>query len=122
MRNYKPYNFKKIYISDKIFENISDDLKLGYFHINGFMRSNHAEFLNSDINLLHLDCLVVSETWLNNGVSNADVIKKLKNWKVLKRLDATDNIEHMGLLLLEPKKRRNTGGFIYNLDYIEGYK
>ena len=41
---------------------------------------------------------------------------------MLKRLDATDNVEHMGLLLLEPKTRTNTGGFIYNLDYIEGYK
>ena len=56
MRMYKTYNFKKIYLFDHIFENKTDDLKLGYFNINGFMRSNHAEYLDSDLNLLHLDC------------------------------------------------------------------
>ena len=122
MRKYKPYRFKKHYISDQIFEDITDDLKLGYFNINGLLRSNHAEYLDCDINLLHLDCLVVSETWLNSDVSNADVINKLKHWKVLKRLDATDNIEHMGLLLLIPNTTTNTSNFMYSLDYIEGYK
>ena len=121
MRKYKPYIFKKIYISDKIFEDDTDEVKLGYFNICGFMCSNHAEYLDSDLNLLYLDFLVVSETWLTTDVSNADVINKMKNWKVLKRLDATDNKKHMGLLLLTPKAKINSDNLLYSLEYIEGY-
>jgi hypothetical protein len=122
MRKHKPYNFKKIYISDQIFEDETDDLKLGYFNINGLMVSNHAEYLDADINLLNLDFLVISETWLTSNISNAEVINKLRNWKVLKRLDATDNKKHMGLLLITPKSSGNSDQHLYNLDYIEGYK
>ena len=121
MRKYKPYIFKKIYISDKIFEDDTDEVKLGYFNICGFMCSNHAEYLDSDLNLLYLDFLVVSETWLTTDVSNADVINKMPNWKVLKRLDATDNKKHMGLLLLTPKAKINSDNLLYSLEYIEGY-
>ena len=108
MRKYKPYIFKKIYVFDEIFEDSIDDLKLGYFNINGLMRSNHAEYLDSDINLLHLDFLVVSETWLNSDVSNVDVISKLKKWKILKRLDATGRCETYGT---------TTDGSIYKHQY-----
>ena len=52
MRKYKPYIFKKIYVKDQIFEDNTDEIKLGYFNINGLMRSNHAKYLNFDINLL----------------------------------------------------------------------
>ena len=121
MRKHKPYTFKKIYVSEQIFEDRTDELKLGYFNINGFMSSNHAEYIDSDINLLHLDFLVISETWLNPTISNAAVINKLKNWKVLKRLDATDNRKHMGLLLITPFAEKNPYQFLYSLDYIEGY-
>ena len=121
MRRYKPYTFKKNYVSDKIFEDESDEVKLGYFNIFGFMSSNHAEYLDSDLNLLCLDFLVVSETWLTSDVCNADVINKLKDWRVLKRLDATDNKKHMGLLLLTPKAKSNSYKILYSLDYIEGY-
>ena len=121
MRKFKPYTFKKIYVSEQIFEDRTDELKLGYFNINGFMSSNHAEYIDSDINLLYLDFLVISETWLNPTISNAEVINRLENWKVLKRLDATDNRKHMGLLLLTPKARKNPYQFLYSLDYIEGY-
>ena len=120
MRMYKAYNFKKIYLFDQIFENNTDDLKFGYFNINGLMRSNHAEYLDSDLNLLHLDCLVVSETWLDNEVSDQEITKRLKNWKIIKRLDATDKMKHMGLILLTPTPNQNINDYIYNVDYIEG--
>ena len=64
--------------------------------------------------------MVVAETWLTDDVSNKDVIRKLNNWKVLKRLDATDNKKHMGLLLLTPASRINPFELIYNLDYHQG--
>ena len=35
--------------------------------------------------------LVLSETWLNNETSNDQVISKLQNWSVIKRLDATES-------------------------------
>ena len=31
------------------------------------------------------------ETWLNIKTTNQEVINKLENWKIVKRLDATDN-------------------------------
>ena len=105
MRTYKPYIFKKKYVFDKIFQNNTDDLKVGYFNINGFVRGSHAEYLDSDINLLSLDYLAVSETWLNNEMSNQDLQRNLKNWSLLSRSDASDNVKHMGLLLLAPKKK-----------------
>ena len=86
------------------------------------MSSNHAKYLDADINLLNLDFLVISETWLTSNISNTEVINKLDNWKVLKRLDSTDNKKHMGLLLLTPNKRENTHDVLYSLDYLEGYK
>ena len=49
------------------------------------------------------------------------MINKLKNWKVLKRLDATDNKKHMGLLLITPNARDDSSECLYSLDYIEGY-
>ena len=122
MRKFKPYTFKKVYVADSIYEDDSDQLKLGYFNISGFMQSNHAEYLDNDINLLKLDYLVVSETWLNVEFSNAVVINKLKNWRIIKRLDSTDNQKHMGLLLLSPYPVNRDEEVLFALDYVEGYK
>ena len=121
MRVQKPYRFNKIYTFDQIFENSQDDLKFGYFNINGFLQSNHAEYLDADFNLLHLDFLVIAETWLNKETSDSNLAKRLNNWTVLKRLDATDDRKHMGLLLLTPASNKNVSEVIYNLDYIEGF-
>ena len=88
----------------------------------GYLESNHAEYLDNDRNLLNLHLLVVSETWLTFNTSNEQVIKKLKNWKVIKRLDATDNTKHMGLMLLAPIMVENIDNLIFSLDYVEGYR
>ena len=120
MRIQKPYIFKKIYIFDQIFEDPTDDLKFGYLNINGLMKSNHAEYMDSDLNLLHLDCLVLTETWLNSEITNEDLRKKFNNWNVLKRMDASDNRKHMGLLFMVPTKSANVNKFLYNLEYFEG--
>ena len=61
MRKFKPYQFKKKYIFDNIFED-NNDIKLGYFNIRGLCESNHAEYLDNDKNLLNLDFLVIAET------------------------------------------------------------
>ena len=95
MRKLKPYIFKKIYLSEQIFKMPENEIKLGYFTIRGFLESNHARYLDHDLNLLKLHLLVVSETWLVQSVPNNLVIEKLKNWKIIKRLDATDNKKHM---------------------------
>jgi hypothetical protein len=88
----------------------------------GYLESNHAEYLDNDRNLLNLHLLVVSETWLTFNTSNEQVIKKLKNWKVIKRLTATDNTKHMGLMLLAPIMVENIDNLIFSLDYVEGYR
>ena len=54
-------------------------------------------------------------------ISNKAVIEKLRNWKIIKRLDATDNKKHMGLLLLAPTKFLGIKDIIFSLDYVEGY-
>ena len=82
MRKFKPYIFKKIYISDPIFE--CEEMKIGYFNVEGFLESNHAAYLDNDLNLLELSFLIISETWLTVNISNKEVIKKLKNWKIIK--------------------------------------
>ena len=120
MREQKQYIFKNIYVFDEIFQDKKDEIKFGYFNINGFMRSNHAEYLDFDLNLLHLDFLVIAETWLNKETTNEDVRKKLSNWRVLKRVDASDNMKHMGLLLITSSRTEN--GILYDTHHIEGYK
>ena len=122
MRKFKPYLFKKIYIFDQIFNDNTDDLKIAYLNINGFMRSNHAQYLDFDHNLLSVDYLALSETWLNKEFSNKDVQRKLNNWKLVSRIDASDNEQHMGLLLLVPATKMNVMERLYNIDNFEGYK
>ena len=68
----------------------ANEIKLGYINIRGLCDSNHAEYLDNDRNLMHLDILVIAETWLNHETSNYHVITKLDNWTILKRLDGTD--------------------------------
>ena len=119
MRKFKPYIFKKIYISDPIFE--CEEMKVGYFNVEGFLESNHAAYLDNDLNLLELSFLIISETWLTVNISNGEVIKKLKNWKIIKRLDSTDNGKHMGLMLISPCSKTDCLELIFDMDYVEGY-
>ena len=121
MREFKAYRFKKIYLSDPIFKEANSETKLGYFNISGFLESNHAEYLDNDINLLNLQLLIISETWLTSDIPNKKVIESLKNWKIVKRLDATDNKKHMGLLLIMPNDFKGYKDLVYSLDYVEGH-
>ena len=120
MRKYKAYRFKKTYVADPILNECDKEIKVGYFNMRGFLESNHAEYLNNDKNLLNLHLLVISETWLSTKVLNRTVIDKLKNWKIIKRLDATDNKKHMGLLLLAQKDFKDFNDIIFGMDYVQG--
>ena len=53
-----------------IFEDSEEEVKIGYLNIEGFSESNHAEYLDYDLNLLQLVFLVLSETWLTVNMSN----------------------------------------------------
>ena len=119
MREYKAYIFKKIYVEDAIFKHDAQEVKLGYFNMRGFLESNHAQYLDKDRNLLKLQLLVISETWLDSSTSNKSVTDKLKNWKIIKRLDATDNKKHMGLMLIAPINFENYNALIFSLDYVQ---
>ena len=74
----------QIYLSQSIFDS-GEEIDLGYLHIRGFIESNHAKFLDHDINL-----------------------------------DATDDIKHMGILLLTPVTHVKYQEDIFNMDYAEG--
>ena len=117
-----PYCFKRIYLCEQIYEDESDQLKIGYFNINGLLHGSHAEYLNADKNLLNLDILVASETWLTSETDNKIVLSLLKNWNVVKRLDSTDQKKHMGLLLLSSRNREELKDIVFTLDYVEGYR
>ena len=78
MTKNNPYCFKRIYLCEQIYEDESDQLKIGYFNINGLLHGSHAEYLNADKNLLNLDILVASETWLTSETDNKIVLSILK--------------------------------------------
>ena len=104
MRKFKAYKFKKIYIDQKIFTNEKEEIKAGYLNINGLVDGGHIEYLNEDKNLNHLHILVISETKLDSKTTTSEIEKKLTNWNVVRRDDAIDDLKHMGLLLLVPKR------------------
>ena len=121
MRRFKQYNFKKTYVSDPIFADDKEETKIGYINIQGFLESNHAKYVDKDLNLLSLNILVCSETWLTEKNPSNEIIKKLENWNVIKRLDATDNKKHMGLILMIPKGKEETMKLVFDMDYVESY-
>ena len=104
MRKFRQYNFKKIYLDERIFEIEGAEIKLGYLNINGLMVGNHAEYLNEDHNLKHLDILVLAETKLNSNDHSDQISKILTNWNIIARYDAEDALKHMGLMLLKSEK------------------
>ena len=57
-----PYIFNKIYLSDKIFDKPSEEIRIGYVNINSLYSGMSDTFLNNDENLLHLDVLAVADT------------------------------------------------------------
>ena len=103
MKLYSPYNFQKVYLDEKIYEN-EEEIKFGFININSLYTSNSDEFLNEDQNLIELDIIAVGDTRLEENNSMEDLEKRLSNWKILHRLDSDDNMKHMGLLLLQSRK------------------
>ena len=98
-----PYTFKKVQLSDAIFKEPDDEIKIGYVNINALYTGMSDVFLNNDENLLHLDLLAVADTRLEEKDSTDELKERLSNWKILCRFDANDGQKHMGLLLLQSK-------------------
>ena len=102
MRMVRRYQMKKVYITEKIFEN-EDDIKVGYLNINNLLNGHHAEYINGDHNLRGLDVLTLAETHLTNNISTGHIEEILTNWMVKFRYDSPDHKPHMGILTLVPK-------------------
>ena len=100
MRKYQQYRFKKIYLDEQIFDTDDGEIKIGYLNVNGLLDGGHAEYLNSDHNLLNLDILALAETKLNQRFGTAMIKQKLSSWKLIGRYDCEDGTKHMGLMLL----------------------
>ena len=69
--------------------------------------SLHLEFVDNDRNLLQLDLLCLSESWLSSKEETVEIDMRFKNWNIVFRKDADDNKEHMGMLFLIPKGKQN---------------
>ena len=106
MRKFQKYIFKKIYLSDQIFLNSDQELKVGYLNIRNLTAKLHAEYVNADKNLFNLDILVIAETWLTDHDNDEDVAKKLDNFIMLARFDAGDSSKHCGILVLSSRKSK----------------
>ena len=99
---YKP---KKVYLDENIFVDASTETKCGYLNINGLMSANHADYLNKDRNLKYLDLLAIAETKLSKEVTDEDIENVMSEWKIVKRYDAPDNKDHMGILIMIPRNK-----------------
>ena len=100
MSTFSPYQFKKVLLHDRIFDNFGE-LKLGYINTRSLLKGKSLEFINNDRNLQGLDYLVVADTGLDDSTSTDYLVNHLSNWQVLHRFDAKDGQRHMGLLLLQ---------------------
>ena len=121
LASHANYEFYKTFLDEEIFEKSLEknktELKIGHINIKGLLwrketnetdkiEANHIRDLNEDKNLLQLDYIVVSETWLNSKYNNDEIENKLFNWKIVRnkgRQDFDEN-KHMGLLLLRNRK------------------
>ena len=102
MLTHCKYPFKKIYLENKIFKSSEKEVKLVYLNINGLLDANHAEYINTDKNLLNTDILVLAETKTVQSIKNDSFEHRLSHWKILKRCDADGGKKHMGLMLMSP--------------------
>ena len=89
MRKFNQYKFMKTYLDEKVFDD-DDELKIGYLNINGLLDGGHAEYLNNDYNLLHLDILILAETKLDKKIGPNVLASVLTNWDVMTRFDSQD--------------------------------
>ena len=53
MKLFVPYNFKKVYTDNPIFEDNDRELKIGYINIRSLYEGKSDLFLNADQNLLN---------------------------------------------------------------------
>ena len=67
MRLTRPYEFKKIYNEDEIFNEEGNEIKIGYLNINGVIDADHYVYLNNDKNPLNLDNLILAEAKLTKN-------------------------------------------------------
>ena len=55
MRLTRPYEFKKLYNEDEVFNEEQNEMKIGYININGVLDADHYVCLNNDKNLSNLE-------------------------------------------------------------------
>ena len=82
MIKHRGYEFKKIYLDQKIFYLKDQEIKIGYLNINGLLDGNHDIYLNADINLNNLDVLVLAETKLGKETKSGD--QKITNQSMIR--------------------------------------
>ena len=109
MIKYRSYEFKKIFLDQKIFEDEESEIKVGYLNINGLRDGNHDLYFNADKNLNNLDFIVLAETKLTKECEHEVVKDSLNNWKIIGRYDSEDSRKHMGLMLLTSKASKFNG-------------
>ena len=107
LRTLRPFTKSKIYLDEQIFAP-SSEMKVGYLNINGLLDSLHADYLNADKNLVHLDLLCLAETHLLPSTTDDSISLLLTNWEILERFDSNDNRKHLGLLVLRSRSSKLT--------------
>ena len=105
MEIFTPYNFKKVYLDEAIFDDDTQEIKAGYINTNGIFSSHSISYLNRNSNLLNLDLLAVADTRLTiqDEVTDVELGNLLSRWNILCRFDSIDNIKHMGMIILHSK-------------------
>ena len=109
MINYRGYEFKKVFLDQKIFNDEKSELKVGYLNINGLLNGNHILYFNADKNLSSLDFVVLAETKLNKEYDANAIEASLSNWNIVARYDSQDSRKHMGLMLLSSRNSKFNG-------------
>ena len=78
MIKFRSYEYKKIYLDQRVFTMENSEMKIGYLNINGLFEGNHCEYFNADRNLMNLDIIVLSETKLNKDQSDKSIENSLE--------------------------------------------
>ena len=109
MIKYRGYEFKKVFLDQKIFNCEESEIKVGYLNINGLLDGNHNLYFNADKNLNSLDFVVLAETKLTKECDSNAIEASLSNWKIVARYDSKDSRKHMGLMLLSSRGSKFNG-------------
>ena len=84
MIKYTHYEFKKIYLDQKVFVVDESEVKVGYLNINCLKEVYN---FNADKNLSHLDFIVLVETKLGKDFGDVEVENSLNKWKILGKME-----------------------------------